>query len=37
VEASDDVAKKYYEKTRKEDRSDSVVTAIMRAATRNKH
>jgi hypothetical protein len=32
VEASDDAARKYYEETPKEDRSDAAVTAVMRHA-----
>jgi hypothetical protein len=36
AEASDDAAGKYYEETPKEDRSDAVVTAVMRAAARSK-
>jgi hypothetical protein len=36
AEASDDAARKYYEETPKEDRSDAAVTAVMRAAARTK-
>jgi hypothetical protein len=36
AEASDDVARKYYEETPKEDRNDTAVTAIMRHATKSR-
>ena len=36
-EASDDAARKYYDETPKEDRSDASVTAAMRSAVRLKH
>ena len=36
-EASDDAARKYYDETPKEDRSDVGITAAMRAAARTKH
>jgi hypothetical protein len=36
-EASDDAARKYYEETPKEDRSDTGVTAVMRVAAKAKH
>jgi hypothetical protein len=36
-EASDDAARKYYDKTPMEDRSDIGVTAAMRAAAKTKH
>lgn len=36
VEASDDAAKKYYKKTCKDDRSDTVVTVVMRATAKSK-
>ena len=36
-EASNDAARKYYDETPKEDRSDTGVTAMMRAAARLKH
>jgi hypothetical protein len=37
AEASDDVARKYYEETPKEDRNDAVVTAVMRHAAKTRH
>jgi hypothetical protein len=36
VEASDDAARKYYDKIPKEEQSDTDVTAIMRAAAKTK-
>jgi hypothetical protein len=36
AEAFDDAARKYYEETPKEDRSDSGITAVMRAAAKSK-
>jgi hypothetical protein len=36
-EASDDVARKYYDETSMEDRSDTGVTAAMRAAAKTRH
>ena len=36
-EASDDAARKYYDETPKEDRSDASVTTAMRVAARLKH
>jgi hypothetical protein len=36
VEASDDAARKYYDETPKDDRSDTEVTAVMRAAAKTK-
>ena len=36
-EASNDAARKYYDETPKEDKSDAGVTATMRAAARLKH
>ena len=36
AEASDAATRKYYEETPKEDRNDTVVTAVMRHATKNK-
>jgi hypothetical protein len=36
AEASDDAARKYYEETPIEDRSDATVTVVMRAAARSK-
>jgi hypothetical protein len=36
VEASDDAATKYYDETPKEERSDTEVTAVMRAAAKTK-
>jgi hypothetical protein len=36
VEASDDAARKYYDETPKEERSDTEVTAVMRAAAKTK-
>jgi hypothetical protein len=36
AEAADDAARKYYDDTAKEDRSDTAITALMRAAARSK-
>jgi hypothetical protein len=36
AEAADDVARKYYDETAKEDRSDTVITAVMRAAAKTR-
>jgi hypothetical protein len=36
AEAADDAARKYYDETAKEGRSDTAVTALMRAAARSK-
>ena len=36
-EASDDAARKYYDETLIEDKSDTGVTASMRATTKTKH
>jgi hypothetical protein len=36
AEAVDNAARKYYDETTKEDRSDTAVTAVMRAATRTR-
>jgi hypothetical protein len=36
AEASDDAARKYYDETPKEDRSDEGVTAAMRSAAKSK-
>jgi hypothetical protein len=36
VEASDDVMRKYYNETPKEERCDTGVTAVMKAAAKNK-
>jgi hypothetical protein len=36
-EASNDVARKYYDETPKEDMNDAGVTTAMRAAAKNKH
>jgi hypothetical protein len=36
AEASDDVARKYYKETPKDDRSDSSVAAVMKAAAKSK-
>jgi hypothetical protein len=36
-EASDDAARKYYDETPMEDRTDTGVTAAMRAAAKTKH
>jgi hypothetical protein len=35
AEAADDAVRKYYDETAKEDRSDTAVTAVMRAAARS--
>jgi hypothetical protein len=34
AEVADDAARKYYDETAKEDRSDTAVTAVMRAAAK---
>jgi hypothetical protein len=36
AEATDDAARKYYDEATKEDRSDTAVTAVMRAAAKSK-
>jgi hypothetical protein len=36
VEASDDAARKYYDETPKEERSDTEVTPVMRATIKTK-
>jgi hypothetical protein len=36
AEAADEAARKYYDETAQEDRSDTDVTALMRAAARSK-
>jgi hypothetical protein len=36
AEASDDAAKKYYDETPKEEKSDTDVIAVMRAAAKTK-
>jgi hypothetical protein len=36
AEAADDVVRKYYDETAKEDRSDTAVTAVMRAASKTR-
>jgi hypothetical protein len=36
AEASDDAARKYYDETPKEEKSDTEVTAVMRAAAKTK-
>jgi hypothetical protein len=36
AEASDDVAKKYYEETSKDDMNDAAITTVMRAAAKSK-
>jgi hypothetical protein len=36
AEASDDAARKYYEETPKEDRSDAAITAVMKAGAMRK-
>jgi hypothetical protein len=36
AEAADDAARKYYDETAKEDRSDTTVTVLMRAAAKTR-